>query len=265
MSAMMNRTQGNNQTANPEIWGLMEETKMESTNRALTGQLNISRNTTKSHLIRIVGVMAMGAILAASVLLSGSTVSADEAGRPLAKEQVTSVETWDDYADARDIHPKVTQVDSDFDAYIDARDIQNSGTGVKFSANLVRVDSDFDAYVDARDILNSGERLNFSNKLVSINSGAVGNWDTYADARDILPRVKQVSLADSNFDAYVDARDIPNSGERFNFSNKLVSINTGAVGNWDTYADARDILPKVKQVSLMDSDFDAYVDARDIR
>ena len=208
MSAMMNRTQGNNQTANPEIWGLMEETKMESTNRALTGQLNISRNTTKSHLIRIVGVMAMGAILAASVLLSGSTASADEAGRPLDKEQVTSVGTWDDYADARDIHPKVTQVDSDFDAYIDARDIQNSGTGVKFSANLVRVDSDFDAYVDARDILNSGNELNFSNKLVSINSGAVGNWDTYADARDILPKVKQVSLMDSDFDAYVDARDI---------------------------------------------------------
>ncbi len=62
MSAMMNQTQGNNQTANPEIWGLMEETKMESTNMALTGQLNISRDTTKSHLIRTVGMMAMGAI-----------------------------------------------------------------------------------------------------------------------------------------------------------------------------------------------------------
>ena len=34
------------------------------------------------------------------------------------------------------------------------------------------------------------------------------------------------------------------------------------MGNWDTYADARDILPKVKQVSL---DFDAYIDARDIK
>ena len=183
MSAMMNRKQGDNQKANPKIWGLMEDTKMESTNTALTGQSNTSWNTAKCHLIKTVRVMAMGAMLATSVLLSGSTASADGAGKPLAKEQVT----------------------------------------------------------------------------------LAGNWDTYADARDILPKVKQVSLVDSDFDAYVDARDIPNSGERFNFSNKLVSINTGAAGNWDTYADARDILPKVKQVSLVDSDFDAYVDARDIR
>ena len=156
MSAMMNQTQGNNQTANPKIWGLMEDTKMESTNRAVTGQSNISRNTAKSNLIRTVGVMAMGAMLAASVLLSGYTASADETSRPLGKEQVTLTETWDDYADARDIRSKVELVDSDFDAYVDARDIPNSGTG-----------------------------LNLTAKVGTSNHGAKGDWDAYVDARDI--------------------------------------------------------------------------------
>ena len=147
----------------------------------------------------------MGAMLAASVLMSGSTASADEANIPLTKEQVTLAGTWDDYADARDILPKVEQVNLEFDAYIDARDIPNSSARLTFTPKVAQVDSDFDAYIDARDIPNSGTELRFSNKLVSSNSGAVGNWDTYADARDILPRVKRVSL---DFDAYVDARDL---------------------------------------------------------
>ena len=201
MSAVMNQTRGNNQAANPKIWGLMEDTKMESTNRAVTGQLNISRNTAKSNLIRTVGVMAMGAMLAASVLLSGSTASADEASRPLGKGQAALTETWDDYADARDIRSKVGLVDSDFDAYVDARDIPNSQTRLTLSPKIGQVDSDFDAYVDARDIPNSQTRLTFSAKIGLVDS----DFDAYVDARDILSRVGQV---DSDFDAYVDARDI---------------------------------------------------------
>ena len=131
---------------------------MESTNRALSGQLNISRTPAKSHLLKTIGAMAMGAMLAASIMLSASTASADERNKPLIKEQVTNTAPWDVYADARDIRPKLVQIDSDFDAYVDARDIQNSGTRAK----LMPVDSGFDEYVDARDIQNSGTRANFS-------------------------------------------------------------------------------------------------------
>ena len=152
MSAMIHRTKSNDQVANPKIWGLMEDTKMETTNRALTGQLNDSRNTAKSHLLRTVGVMALGAMLAASVLLSGSTASADEANRPLTKEQAARVANWDDYADARDILPRVELVSHDWDAYVDARDIPNSGTGLTFTAKAGQLSQDWDAYVDARDI-----------------------------------------------------------------------------------------------------------------
>lgn len=81
----------------------------------------------------------MGAMLAASVLLAGSTASADEASRPLGEEQAASVTNRDHHADARDILPKAEQASLDFDAYIDARDIPNSGTGLNFSNKLVSI------------------------------------------------------------------------------------------------------------------------------
>ncbi len=111
MSAMINRTQGNNKAANPKIWRLMEDNEMETTNRSVTGKMNISRNPAKFHPIRTLGVMAMGAMLTASVLLSGSIASADEPNRPHTKEQVAPVGNWDAYVDARDIEggAKVTR------------------------------------------------------------------------------------------------------------------------------------------------------------
>ena len=234
-TTMNNQTEGNNQAANPKIWGLMEDTKMEITNIGSTGQLNNSRNTAKSNLIKTIGVMAMGAMLATSVFMSGSTASADGANVPLTKEQVTQVENWDGYADARDIVSNVRLLDSDFDAYVDARDIPNSQTGLTFSAKLLQLDSDFDTVMDARDILVFKSGINSSPKLSVSNGGSMGNWDAYRDARDVLPRISQI---DSDFDAYVDARDIPNSQTGLTFSAKLVQVDS----DFDTVMDARDIL-----------------------
>ena len=279
MSEMKDQAQGNNQAANPKIWGLMEKTEMETTNRTLTGQLNISRNPAKSNPIRTLGVLAVGAMLATSVLLSGSIASADEANRPTTKEQVASVGSWDVYADARDIQPKLEQVNLDFDTYVDARDIQISQTDFRFSAKLVstssvavgnwdvytdardmlpkveQVNLEFDTYQDARDIQISHSELQLMAKLGTSNSAAVGNWDVYTDARDMLPKVEQVNL---DFDTYQDARDIQIFNSELQLTAKLGSGNSAAVGNWDAYLDARDL-------RQTDSDFDAYVDARDIR
>ena len=161
---------------------------MESTTMASTGKFNMSRTPGSFLSIKTIGAMAIGAMLTASVLLSGSTASADEANRPLIKEQPALVGNWDAYADARDILPKVEPT------------------------NLV-----WDAYVDARDILGAHTATQFTAKLGPSTSIAVGNWDAYTDARDIRQTFSEfdtyvdtsnIRQTFNEFDVYLDARDI---------------------------------------------------------